>query len=205
MAKRARVWCDGTDEVRRAIAASCDDDSLFKLRYALGETVGDDPFAREEHVDATVAKVALCLGFRVAARECTSVHCVSVSSSLPLFSPQVIEWMATKSADEVNAHRIDVIESLEEAHAAMSRSGVRSAWISKSAPAVQRVARRANGALLEQLLRATGYGDVACVELLREGSVISFARVARVSLTSQVQKWSVCSRAVVSAPLSNLR
>ena len=47
-----------------------DDDSLCKLRDALSETVGADPFAREEHVDTTVAKVALCFGLRAAARVC---------------------------------------------------------------------------------------------------------------------------------------
>ena len=49
MTKRARGWCGGTDEVDRAIAAACDEDSVFKLRYAVGEIGGDDPCERQRH------------------------------------------------------------------------------------------------------------------------------------------------------------
>ena len=84
-------------------------------------------------------------------------------------SCQVIEWLATKSAEEVNAFRIDVIESLEEAHAAMTTSGARRASLRRSHPTVRRISRRANPLLLEKLLLATGYKDVACVNLLRKG------------------------------------
>ena len=61
MTKRARGWCDGTDEVDRAIAAACDEDSVFKLRYAVGEIGGDDPCSEKIEIDRVLEQA--CLSF----------------------------------------------------------------------------------------------------------------------------------------------
>ena len=63
-----------------------------------------------------------------------------------------------------------MIHKLEVADAQMRRSGLHDSWFDGADEVTLGVSGRCNGALFEQLLRATGYGDAACVELLREGS-----------------------------------
>ena len=58
---------------------------------------------------------------------------------------------------------------LWRAGAALSKSGWKQRWFRNADAVTMAVVRDSNGHLLEQLLKATGYQDVACVELLREG------------------------------------
>ena len=65
-----------------------------------------------------------------------------------------------------------MIHKLEMADAQMRKSGLCDSWFDGADEVTLGVSGRCNGALFEQLLQATGYGDAACVELLREGNPV---------------------------------
>ena len=70
-----------------------------------------------------------------------------------------------------------MVAKLEEADRAMRETGHQQLWFKKADPSVVQVAGECNGFLFEQLLRASGYGDVECVNLLREGGRFLFVCV----------------------------
>ena len=54
--------------------------------------------------------------------------------------------------------------------AALNRSGWTRSWFDQADVVTMRVAGGANGHLLGQLLKGSGYHDLKCVELLRKGA-----------------------------------
>ena len=58
------------------------------------------------------------------------------------------------------------------AGAALDRSGWKREWFGCADAETLAVAGECNGHLMEQLLKATGYNDCACVELLRDGACL---------------------------------
>ena len=62
-----------------------------------------------------------------------------------------------------------MISKLEEAGAAMVRSGAAEAWMGDADERIEKVASVANGCLFDILLRATGFPDRQCAQLLRSG------------------------------------
>ena len=64
-----------------------------------------------------------------------------------------------------------MISKLEEANRLMRSSGLCDKWFGKSDAKVRGVASGANGPLFEALLKASGYVDRECTELLRKGSL----------------------------------
>ena len=82
---------------------------------------------------------------------------------------QAIEWMATKSPEVVGAKRESMIAAIEEIDVKTRRSGVCQHWFGDADVHTRAVAGGANGYLFQTLLRASGYADVECVNLLREG------------------------------------
>jgi hypothetical protein len=65
--------------------------------------------------------------------------------------------------------RLKVVEQVEAIDAALRESGMQLSWFRGADQQVLDVAGEANGYLFEQLLIATGYHDVRCVEMLRTG------------------------------------
>ena len=62
-----------------------------------------------------------------------------------------------------------MMRSLEEADARLRDSGISAEWFRRCDDTTLAVSGQCNGHLFEQLLRASGYVDVDCVNLLREG------------------------------------
>ena len=92
---------------------------------------------------------------------------LSMRAHFTLF--QAIDWIAARPPEVIMAKREAMIAGIEAADAAMRSSGQQQAWFGNADEKVLEVAGKCNGCLFEQLLRASGYRDVACVELLREG------------------------------------
>jgi hypothetical protein len=82
---------------------------------------------------------------------------------------QATEWIAARNAQEIIAEREAMIAGLEEANQQMWRSGLCQQWFEGADEAVRAVTKGVNGPLLAALLEASGYADVAVVELLRKG------------------------------------
>ncbi len=98
-----------------------------------------------------------------------------------------IEWQAARSPEEVMRTREQMTVQLEKAGRAQWDAGVLGStctwvqgrllyagmvqhWYQHCDDHVRRVACNANGKLLAEILRADGYCDVGCVELLRQGA-----------------------------------
>ena len=67
-----------------------------------------------------------------------------------------------------------LIAGFEAADAAMRSSGQQQARFGDANAKVLEVTGGCHGCLFEQLLKASGYRDVACVELLRKGLRLVF-------------------------------
>ena len=85
---------------------------------------------------------------------------------------QAIDWVAATSADEIIAFREEVVSKLEVADMKMRANGTADAWFFGSDAQVEAIARQCNGCLFQFLLLSTGYDDVQCVELLRQGAPV---------------------------------
>ena len=83
---------------------------------------------------------------------------------------QAINWIAARSPEVIIEKREAMIASIEAADAALRASGLQKVWFGDADATLLAVAGGCNGHLLEQLLVASDYHDVACVELLREGA-----------------------------------
>ena len=91
-----------------------------------------------------------------------------------------------------------MLAKLEEADRALRATGRQQLWFNGADPSVLQVAGSCNGFLIEQLLRASGYCDVECVNLLREGvPVVCPLRGSRCFVIfGQVRQcWGSCSGA----------
>ena len=66
--------------------------------------------------------------------------------------------------------REDTLTKLEEAGDRMRKSGLCRAWFGDADQCTLDVAGGCNGQLFEQLLTASGYHEVDCVNLLRGGA-----------------------------------
>jgi hypothetical protein len=88
-----------------------------------------------------------------------------------------LQWIASKTSAEVRVFREDVMCALETAGAQMCASGACRAWLGSCDDVTRGVAGGVNGPLFTQLLQATEYVDVDCVELFRGGtcSVLLFS------------------------------
>ena len=75
------------------------------------------------------------------------------------------------------AEREQMICKLEEADRLLRQSGACMHWFGDADEELRKVAGDANGHLLQQLLVASNYCDIACVELLRRGSVCASSGV----------------------------
>ena len=84
-----------------------------------------------------------------------------------------VAWLAQHDACTINQKRETIVARLEEADKRQRESGAVDHWFDAADREIQRVSKGANGFLFEQLLTSLEYHDVACVELLREGSLVS--------------------------------
>ncbi len=66
-----------------------------------------------------------------------------------------------------------MISQLEEIDQRMRASGWQKRWFDASDEKVTAVASKANGALIEALLHATGYVDVECCNLFQHGDPVA--------------------------------
>ena len=64
-----------------------------------------------------------------------------------------------------------MISQLELASELLRESGVADAWYNGCDTICKSITKNGNGHLFEQLLRASDYDDIACVELLRNGGL----------------------------------
>jgi hypothetical protein len=78
--------------------------------------------------------------------------------------------VSERSAKEEIEEREGVISQLEKADELMRASGMCAQWFNGCDEETLAVTGQANGHLFEQLLQASRYRDVQCVELLREGA-----------------------------------
>ena len=62
-----------------------------------------------------------------------------------------------------------MISQLELASELLRESGITDAWYNGCDTICKSITKNGNGHLFEQLLRASNYDDIACVELLRNG------------------------------------
>lgn len=108
-------------------------------------------------------------------RNCLAVSarwvCIVLSAPLAfaLALGKAIEWMADRSPATVVARRERMMVAIEDFDKRSRQSGACEAWFSSADLHTRKVAGKANGFLFETLLRASGYADVDCVNLLREG------------------------------------
>ena len=82
---------------------------------------------------------------------------------------QVLEWGVNKSPEEVISKRDAMIAQLEQANNTQRKTQACENWFNGCDPLVRKVTKDVNGALFQQLLVATDYHDVDCVNLFRRG------------------------------------
>ena len=82
---------------------------------------------------------------------------------------QAIEWAATRSPEVVATNRERMIAAIEEIDVETRQFGLCQCWFGDADVHTRAVADGANGYLFQTLLRASGYADVNCANLLREG------------------------------------
>ena len=94
--------------------------------------------------------------------------------------------------------REQMVSKIEEANAALRESGLSDAWFGDADATTLAVSGVCNGHLMEQLLRASAYEDMDCVNLLREGGccrsrsppfVLVFARIRCDGLWRLAAQW----------------
>ena len=92
---------------------------------------------------------------------------------------QAIEWVATRPPDIVAAKRECMITAIEEIDLKTRQSGLCNLWFGDADEHTRAVAGTANGYLFQTLLRASGYNDVECVNLLREGGLCKCSKTGQ--------------------------
>ena len=80
---------------------------------------------------------------------------------------QALRWQAERTASQVCKEREQILEQLELADEVMRETGFHKSWYEGADEGVKAVSGESNGRLLETLLKAAGYHDVACVYLLK--------------------------------------
>lgn len=102
----------------------------------------------------------------------------AVRSDEAVFDPEVKlrceledvqKWLAARSAKEVRAERMRVIEKIERMATLLSERGDAHAWFEKADAELRGVAAGVNGPLLVALAELAGFCDVECIDLLRRG------------------------------------
>ena len=73
--------------------------------------------------------------------------------------------------------------ALEEAARTMEANGVNEQWLKDSAPAIKTLCGKVNGPLLHALAEATEYQDMACIDMLRSGVLVTNVYFTRVNVT----------------------
>ena len=90
---------------------------------------------------------------------------------------QVIDWIASKTAETIISKREAMISAIECAGRQSKESGRCAEWSRSADAQTTAVLGGTNGFLFHTLLAASEYKDAKCVELLRTGIVISFVIV----------------------------
>ena len=85
------------------------------------------------------------------------------------FDWQAIDWIAERSAEQVNSQRDEMLSRIEEAGEAMRASGMCDAWFGDADSTLKKVAGSVNGPLMKALLEASGYESMECLDALRRG------------------------------------
>ena len=138
----------------------------------------------------------------------TSALCRSFDEGTVVFPnslQQALEWIELRTPAERIAERERVIGVIESIALKLYMSGESRRWYSEADDAVIRVASGVNGALLEQLARATNYWDCECVEFFRKGAPMY--GVLPVSGNGVPQKFAAASSVeeLLSSALANNR
>ena len=89
---------------------------------------------------------------------------------------EAIEWQAERTPTEVIQQREAMIQKLEEANAALWRSGKCVKWFERCDDITRGVSKGVNGYLLQELLSASHHFDVAAADLFRDGNGLQFLR-----------------------------
>ena len=82
----------------------------------------------------------------------------------------MLEWGVEKSPEEIMTKRNAMIAQIEQANNTMRKSHGCEEWFKGCDPLVRKVTKNVNGALFQQLLVATDYHDVDCVNMFRRGA-----------------------------------
>ena len=82
---------------------------------------------------------------------------------------QAIDWVAAHSPSDIMHTRERMISQIEIASAKLKECGWHAEWFDGADETIKRISYGCNGHLFSQLLRALGYVDSDCVELLRYG------------------------------------
>ena len=82
----------------------------------------------------------------------------------------MLEWGVNKSPEEVITKRDAMIKTLEQANNEQRKAQGCENWFNGCDPLVRKVTEDVNGALFQQLLDATDYHDIDCVNLFRRGA-----------------------------------
>ena len=82
---------------------------------------------------------------------------------------EALDWQAARSPQEVMQQREEMISQLELANEELRSSGKSAHWFQGCDETTKKVAEGVNGYLLEELLIASKYCDVAAADLFRNG------------------------------------
>ena len=97
---------------------------------------------------------------------------VAMCCSGGLLFQQAIEWMSAQSPRSIYVQREAMIRKLEAANQKMHASGLCASWFGSADQQTRAVTAGVNGHLWSVLLRASGYVDPDCVDLLRQGVLL---------------------------------
>jgi len=131
-------------------------EDMRKVRYSLEAFQKTDPTHKKPSLDKSLIEAR--------------VRILACSPFPPLVcAMQALEWQAELSASEVNSKRTLMVEQLQQAATELRQSGACARWLEKCDKTVADVCNTINGPLLETLLVSTGYKDLDCINMLREG------------------------------------
>ena len=91
---------------------------------------------------------------------------------------EAIKWQAARTPTEVIQQREEMMQKLEEANAALWKSGKCANWFERCDNITRGVGKGVNGYLLQELLSASQHCDVAAADLFRDGKCLTFALFA---------------------------
>ena len=83
---------------------------------------------------------------------------------------EAIEWQAERTPTDVIQQREEMIQKLEDANAALWKSGKCANWFERCDDITRGVSKGVNGYLLQELLSASHHCDVAAADLFRDGN-----------------------------------